>query len=135
LARHTTTKRPVFAYRVKTIDDRHDSRGNGNLLAFKSVGIAAAIPLFMMMAYDRHDRIRKIYAAQNLSAHGCVDLHLFELGGSKSPGLVQDVIRNRQLADVVKQRACFEGGNLGVRESQHLSHPGRVNFYAPNVAM
>ena len=78
------------------------------LFALQPVRIPASIPGFMMRSHDGHDRIGKRYPFENLRAHHRMDLHLFEFVVGELAGLVDDVFRYGELADVV-QRAAASG--------------------------
>src|SRR5262249_47578144 len=56
---HSLSVLPVFSDGVERIHDGQDARGNRNLFAGFSVGIAAAVPALVMMADDRDNRIRE----------------------------------------------------------------------------
>src|SRR5215475_1403671 len=69
---------PVRSQGVEAIDRRQDAGANRNLLAGQSVWISGPIPLFMVSPHNRHYRVRKLHALQDLCADERVDLHLFE---------------------------------------------------------
>ena len=61
----------------------------------------------MMVPDDGNHRIRKIHSAEDLCAYDRMDLHLFNLRRRQWTRLVQDVRRDGEFADVMKQRACL----------------------------
>ena len=61
-----------------------------------------------MMPHDRHDRVRKVNRRQDVCTDACVQLHLLELGLSQFSGFVEDVLRNGQLAHVMKKCRSFD---------------------------
>src|SRR5215470_10607112 len=99
---HTTTKRPVFTNRIKAINNRDDSCRYWDLFTLKAIRISATVPAFVMMTDDRHDGIRKVHATQYLRTHNGVNLHLLKLCGCQSPGLIQDMWRHGEFADIVQ---------------------------------
>jgi len=74
-------------------------------MATQSSWITTAVPLLVVIADNVFDRIRKVNALQNVAADGWMDLHFGEFGFRKLARLVEDVFRDRQLADVMQQCA------------------------------
>ena len=73
-------------------------------VAAHAARVAGAVPVLVMAAHDRHDRIREIDERQDVGADVDVALHLLELGGGQLAGLVEDVLGHGELAGVVQQR-------------------------------
>ena len=76
----------------------------GMSVAAHAARIAGAVPVLVMAAHDRHDRIREVDERQDVGADVDVALHLLELGRRQLAGLVEDVLGHRELAGVVQQR-------------------------------
>ena len=96
--------RPVGGQRVEAVDHRQDAGADRDLVAAQAARIADAVPVLVMGADDRHDRIRKLDRRQDVGADVDVRLHRLELVRCQLAGLVEDVLGNRQLAGVVEQR-------------------------------
>ena len=73
-----------------------------------AVRVATAVPILMVMADDRHDRIREVDRRKNLGADRRMELHLLEFGRRELAGLVQDVLGDGDLAGIVQQRRRFD---------------------------
>ena len=95
---------PIGRQRVQTIHHCQNPRADRNIFTLNAGRIAFAVPAFVMRPHDRYDGIRKLHLLQNLRAHGRMDLHLLELFGRQLTRLRDNVLRHRQLADVVEQR-------------------------------
>ena len=66
-----------------------------------------------MMAFDvRRDRIRERHGADDVCADLRVDAHALVLVGRQPPRLREDVLGDRQLADVVQQRGHLHAFHL-----------------------
>jgi hypothetical protein len=135
IERHTASKRSIFTNRVEAVDHRNDASCDRDLFAAESVGITATVPLFVMVSDDRNHGIWKIHTTEDLRPDNCVNLHLLKLCMCQWPGLVENVRWHRELADVVKQRTCFQRGDFIRTKPKHFAHSRRVNLHAPNVAM
>src|ERR1043165_6387389 len=88
-----------------------------------------------MMPDNRNNGVRKIHTTQDLRPNNRVNLHLLKLCVCKRAGLVENMRWNCELADVVKQRTCFQRGDFICTEPEHFAHSGCVNLNASNVAM
>src|SRR6185503_17354873 len=99
--RHATAKWPVFTNRIEAIDHGDNARGDGNLFAAQTIGITAAVPLFVVMPDDRNHWIREVHTTEDLGADDRVDLHLLKLSMSQRSGFIQNMRRHGELADVV----------------------------------
>ena len=113
---HAPAVGPVRRQCVVAVDDRENARTNRDGVAFDAVRIAAAIPVLVVVADDRHHRIREVDRGENLGADRGVELHLLELGRRELARFVQDVLGHRNLAGVVEQRRrfdCLQQGFVG----------------------
>ncbi len=71
--------------------------------------IAAAVPVLVVRAHDRHDGVGEVDRRQDVGADVDVQLHLLELGRRQLARLVEDVLRHRQFSGVVQQRGGVDG--------------------------
>ena len=133
--RHGRAVGAVGRQRVVAIDDRQDARAHRDAFAAQPARVTGAVPVFVVRAHDRHDRVGKLDGREDVRAHVHVQLHRLELGGRELPGLVEDVFRHRQLAGVVQQRRGFDGLHLLHRRHAHrLGQGHRVGLHAADVA-
>ena len=63
-----------------------------------------------MMANDRQYRVREVDTLKDLFADDRVNLCLFEFGRRQHAGLVENLIRHSQLANIVQQRSSLHRG-------------------------
>ena len=104
---------------IERVRDRDDACTDGNLLPAQSGGIAGAVEALVVMADHRRD-LRVLDPHQHVGAVAGVSLHQRELRVGEPAGLVEDVPRRVDLADVVQRGG---GAHLGdVRRRQpHLA--------------
>ena len=102
------------------VRQRHHLRRNGDLVPFQPVGVAIAVPALVVPAADgvRHLQQRLVLRnrlsqiLQHLCArHGMV-LDNGKLLGGQAAGLVQDLLRDDDLADVVQRRGGADAGDI-----------------------
>ncbi len=87
-----------------------------DLRAGQAVGVAVAVPALVLVAHDRRQVPELRRAAQDpLADHGVLGHHA-PLGVVSGPGLVEDLVRDRELADVVQQRAVADGVDCSAGE-------------------
>ncbi len=115
--------------RVQAIHRRQNARANGNALALQPVGIAGAIPALMMRPHDGSHRVGKAHALQDFGAHHRVDLHLLELFAGQFSRFRDDVLRHRQLSDVVQHRGRAQRLQLRFVQAQFLADLHRVGLH------
>ena len=96
--------RPLRRDRVVVVDDRQNARADRNRLAGQSLRITLAVPSLVVAEDQRRDRIRKRHAGDDLRADLRMDADLLEFFRRQRPGLREDVLGHRELADVVQQR-------------------------------
>ena len=70
-----------------------------------AAGVARSVPALVMVEHRRQDLARRVERAEHAHAVRRMAAHLNELGLGQRPGLQQDRGRNRELPDVVEQRA------------------------------
>ena len=95
---------PVRSQRVQAIHRGQNARADRYRFALQSIRISAAIPFLVMSTHDRHHRIRKIHLLQNLRPNDRMDFHLLEFFRRELARLRDNVLRHRQLANVVQHR-------------------------------
>jgi len=103
------------------VHDADDLRRERDLLPAQLIGIAAAVELLVMPPDDRLDVPRELDRGQQLDAPHRVHLDDVELFARQPSGLVQDLVRDADLADVVQVRPEPHGGALLVVKPE----PGR----------
>ena len=105
---------------VVHVCQRHHLRRNGDLVPFQPVRVAIAVPALMMPAADgvRHLQQRLVpgnglsQILQHLrTRHGMV-LDNGKLFGGQASGLVQDLLRDDDLADIVQRRGGADAGDI-----------------------
>ena len=103
---------------VVYIGQRHDLRGDGDLLTFKPVRVAAPVPALMMPAAYSVGRLDKVglllerQLFQNLRTNCGVGFHDLEFFLRQPAGLVQDGFGNVDLADVMQRRSGADERNI-----------------------
>ena len=102
---------------------------------FEPGGIALAVPALVVAEDQRRHRIRERHAADDLGADLRVDADLLELFLRQRPGLRQDVLGHRQLADVVQQRRGLDALDLVLRHAERAREAGGVDLHAADVAL
>src|SRR5712692_7491152 len=93
---------PFRSQSVEVVHGRKDSRPDGYGFALQAVGISAAVPLFVVGAHDGNNRVRELNASQNLRTDNRMDFHFLELFRSKTSWLGENVLGDRELANIVQ---------------------------------
>ena len=107
-------------HRVEGVAAADDARLDRDLLALQPVGVARAVPALVRGAHDAADLVEEpADALQHPLALDRVRLHHLALVGAQRAGLVDDLLRHRDLADVVQQRGELGAAALGGRQA-HL---------------
>ena len=107
---------------VVHIGQRHHLRGDGDLVPLQAIGIAAAVPPLVVPAADlvggAHQRVvlRYGHVPQQLVADDGVALHDLKLFVGEFAGLVEDLVRDLDLADVVQGGEGADAGDVLLRE-------------------
>ena len=97
----------------------HDLRGNGNILTLQAVRVAAAVPALVMPAadgvgcLDQRRLLLEGELVENFRTGGGVGLHRVKLFLRQFAGLVQNRLRDVDLADVVQRRRRADQRNIG----------------------
>jgi len=74
-------------------------------LPAQSARITIPIPSLVVGTHNRNDWTRELHPLKDFRANERMDLHALEFFGSQPPRLGDDVFRDGQLADVVKNRS------------------------------
>src|SRR5207249_7501458 len=89
-----------------------------NRLARETVGIAGAVEMLVARAHDRCNVEEGGRGGEDPFTDDDVALHERPLGFVQGAGLVEDRVRNRELADVVQLRRTVKLRNLGFVDSK-----------------
>lgn len=96
---------PVGGHRVVGIGYGDDARGKGDLLARQTVGIAIAIPSFVVMVDPGNDALQGFNRLDNLRAVVGMEMNRVSLVRGEWFHLAQDFIWDGDLAHVVQERS------------------------------
>src|SRR5258708_15502662 len=96
-------------------------------MAFQSAGIAGAVKLFLVRINDLGGLRKKGNFLEHLVAAVAVLAHDLPLVGVERPRFAQNSVRNRHLADVVKERAPSDDANLIRGEAHGTRHSDGVS--------
>ncbi len=113
---------------IEAVDDRQDAREQGDVGTLQAVGIAASIPMFVMVPHDPgHLRMERdvALAKEDAFADGTVRLHqgpFFRIQGTLFP---QQRIGKIDLAHVVQASGQAEHGKIMGRQAQQSAQPYR----------
>ena len=118
--RKPRTVRTVARERVEDVRDRDDAPFEWNRLAFQTVGIAASVPALVVRPGDRRGELEQVAAGagEQVAADLRVPLHLLALVVGQHPGLAQDLVVDRDLADVVQRRREAQQRYMRVRQAE-----------------
>ena len=127
----------VAGERVEDVGDRHDPPLDRDRLALQAARVAGAVPLLLMAEGDRRGHVED---RRGRAAHEAVTLLGVRLDdrallGRQRPGLQQDRVGDRHLADVVQRRGVPEAlAELGVHADvfgeQHREAPDPLDVRA-----
>ena len=123
VGRHALAVGTVRPERVGHVRDRENARGGRQRLTGNGAVVAAAVEPFVMRAGVVGEPVEDGDAAENLVGVPRVlpDDGEFFLG--QRPALVEDPVRDGELADVVQQRHLAKPRELIGREAQALANP------------
>jgi hypothetical protein len=82
-----------------------------------------------MRTNDGRDRIREGDSLQDFGAHLSMDLGLLKLFGGERSGLVDDVLRDREFANIVQQGGGAKGLDLVLGKTQLLGNLNRKDTH------
>src|SRR5204863_296189 len=97
--------RAIVGDRVVGVDHREDARADADVVAGQPLGIAGAVPAFLVVQRTQAGERQKSDPLEDLVAERRVALHLRRLRGVQGTGLEQDGVAHADLADVVQRRA------------------------------
>jgi hypothetical protein len=120
-------------HRVVVVDDRQDARAERNVRTGQPLRIALAVPPLVVAHDERCHGIGERHSGDDLGADLRVDADLLELLRRERPGLRQNVLRDREIADVVQQCRGLDALNLRIGQPQLVGEPGRVDLHAADV--
>ena len=120
---------------VEVVDHGQNASAEWDLVAFETGGIALAVVALVMTQDERSHRIRERHAADDLGAHLGMNPDLLELFMRERSRLREDVLGNRQLADVVQQRRRLDALDLVLAHPQRTGETGGVHLHAAHVAL
>ena len=113
---------------------------DGDLVALESLGVAVAIPPLVVIQANIID-VAQIHGVADvadllgqLAAHGGVGLHDLELLRGQRAGLGEDLVRNGDLADVVKGRGGGDPVDLHIIQLIFRMIPGDLLQQQPGKA-
>ena len=115
--------RAVRAFGGEGIEDVHhgeDAGGEGDLLAFEPLGVAGAIPFFVVAVGDVEGGVQEGDGGEQLVGEGGVLAHEGPFVIGEGGGLEQDGVWDGHLADVVEQGAAAQVDELVIGEVQGL---------------
>ena len=97
--------------------------------------ITLAVPAFVMMADDGHDRIWEGDVAQDARADFGMHRDFRKLSLRQLAGFIQDVIRHGEFADVMEQRRRLERFKKCFFDDPHLARDfERGDLHAPHMS-
>ena len=91
-------------HRGETVDHGNDTGAERNVVASQARRVAAAVPALVVREDQRCHRVRERHRLQDLRSHPGMDLQPLELFVRQRALLRQDMLGDRQVADVVQQR-------------------------------
>ena len=116
------------------VGDGQNARAERNRFAAQAVGIAAAVPMFRMVAHKRHNRPGKRNRRDNSRAQNRMRAEFFLLFGRQRPGFMQNVFGNAQPSDVVQQAGGAQRGGLFLAQVQDAGHAQSALLYAVQMS-
>ena len=132
---HGVSIAALGGYGVEHVGDGHDAGAQRYVRAAQALGIALAVPLFMVVERDlmRHALVLDVeQVAEGIgddpAADGGVLLHLLELLGREAAGLLQYRVGDADLADVVHRRGLDEVVEVVLRDDVVIA-PGAAQVF------
>src|SRR3990172_949351 len=124
----------VGGHRVEGVADEDDARAERDLVAGEAVGVAAAVVVLVVVGDYRRGGRQVGEAAGDPGAHLRVPLDHRPLVLAEAAGLLQDVVRHGELADVVEERGPLDKLLLPYAQPHLRGDLGRVPGGACEVA-
>ena len=110
--------------RARASGDADDAGDQRDLVLLEAVGVAGAVPAFVVVADDRNHGHQVHHVVEHGRALDGMRLHVLELAVGKLSGLAQHGIVDADLADVVERRA---GADLIPLRGAELEVFGLIN--------
>ena len=107
---------------VVDVRQRHHLRGNGDLLALQPVGVAAPVPALVVPAadlvadLDQRLLLLEGQVFQNMRTDGGVRFHNVKFFFGQASGLVEDLLRDVDLADIMQRGRRADHGDIRRRQ-------------------
>jgi hypothetical protein len=120
---------------VEVIHDREDARTQRNLVGFEPLGIALAVPAFVVAEDQGCHRIGERHRTDDLRADLRVDANLLKLFLRQGTRLGEDVLRHGKLPDVVQERRGFHPLNFAVRHAERFRQARRIDLDTADVRL
>src|ERR1035437_131762 len=123
----------IGCQRVERVDCGQNAGSDRNLFSLEPKRITGAIPFLVVRFDDGHDGTREADAVQDLGADNGMDFHLLEFFGGHLAGFGEDVLRDRQLTDIVQQSGRSQPIQLQVGKVHIFSDLFDIGPDAPQV--
>ena len=124
---------PVGRERVEVVGDADHSGAKWNFISLEAGRVSATIPSFVMAQNKRGDRVGKRNGTDDRRSHLRVDADLLKLLWAERARLREDVLRDRELADVVQQGRGLDGLGLGFRHAHRARKASGVCLHPLDV--
>src|SRR5882757_611225 len=118
--------RPRGDHGVERVDDRNNSRNDGDFRLFQTSGIPLTVESFMVMQNVERGALKPREHAQHRPAILRMLLHQRVFVGFQFSGLSEDGVGNANFSDIVKQR-----GNLQVLQHRLFESEFLADAHAP----
>lgn len=97
------------AERVVNVDDLQDPWEHWNFHGGQSIGVAGSVRMLVMMTDDRKDEPQGMERLADILPRNGMELHDFPLGGREIATLLENFIRDCNLAEIVEVSAALQG--------------------------
>lgn len=121
--RKPRTVRPAARHGVEGVGDREHARGQGDVVAGETVGIARSVERLVMMRDAGKQVTQLLQVGQNVNADPHVRLDLSKLLVGQRPPFFENLVLDADLADVVKQAHQVEVAAEDRVETELFSQP------------
>src|SRR5678815_1347190 len=118
--------RAVGLKRAETIGDRKDACTERDLSSAETARVSESVPAFMMAKHEIVDRTGEWNVAQDLGSDARMNLDALELLRRQCGRFRQNVLGNRQVADVVQQGRGPYRLHICIGHSSCFGQGGRV---------
>ncbi len=104
--------RTIGRQRVEVFDHPHDTGAERNFVLFQAGRIAAPVPTFVVTQNEWSNGRRKRDGMKDGGSHFRVHTHLLKLFRRERTWLGENVIRDRELADIMQQRRSLGDADI-----------------------